>query len=117
MSSPVTRYHFPRRELWPVGFHEPVSTWPVCTTTGVSRSISARFLQPLQHGLSNDGDRANLDNEKGLNVVKLQVVKAHWPYAFCTMLHTSDRTSGRVHTCGTPGPLDRSVDLNNLLRI
>ena len=33
----ISRYavsQFPRRELWPGGFHEPVLTWPAVTTTG-----------------------------------------------------------------------------------
>ena len=79
-----------------------VPTWPAVTTT-VGFEVWERPLPAdLQAGPSNDGDRANLshDNEKGFNVVKLQV-----------------KGMPGVRTFGTPEPLDRSVDLNNPLRI
>ena len=63
-----------------------VPTWPAFTTTWVSRSRNARFLQTLQ---------LVLRRWEGLNVVRLQGVQTYWAYAHCTMPHTSDYTSGR----------------------
>ena len=62
---------------------KPVPTWPAVTTT-VGFEVQERPLPADLHaGPSNDRDRANLshDNEKGLNVVKLQVAKASRAYA------------------------------------
>ena len=51
---------------------KPVPPWPAVTTT-TGFEVQERSLP----------DHANLfhDNEKGLNVVKLQVAKAYWAYA------------------------------------
>ena len=71
--------------LWSFMFTVPLLRW--------FRGLrSARFLQTLQAGPSNDGDHASLsnDNEEGLSVVRLQVAKAYWAYAPCTMPHTSE---------------------------
>ena len=69
-----------------------VPTWPAVTTTWVSRSRNARFLQTLQSWFFWRWESFPNEKEKGLSVVRQQGVQAHWAYAPCTMPLTLNHT-------------------------
>ena len=96
---------------------KPVPPWPAITTTvgfevqGAPASCRHCKLVPPTMGIVPASPN---DSEKGLSVVRLQVVKAYWAYPPCTMPHTSEpyirsQSSLARHVCaggprGTPEP-------------
>ena len=94
---------FPRRELWPVGFPEPVLTWPAVTTTGGFEDQERPFpVDSATRSLQRWGSRESSQRQ--------------WERFERRQTAGRQGTLG-VHTCGTLEQLDRSVDLNDPLRI